>query len=202
MPRGGAARCGRCSQRQVEDARPRHATAARCEALLRARDKAQPLARRGRGPDGAALLAGAHLGGDGARRSSACVRPRRRARRAAAGDGAIAQLLAPRARSVTCLDRSERVIAAGARAPRGACRTCASCVGDLHALPFARRALRSRAPVQRAHLRARAGARARRGGARAAAGRRARARHARRARARRRHRRATATSQPASRPPR
>jgi ArsR family transcriptional regulator len=55
---------------------------------------------------------------------------------AGSGDGAIAQLLSPRARSVTCLDRSERVMAA-ARARLGRERNVRFTVGDLHELGFA-----------------------------------------------------------------
>ncbi len=55
---------------------------------------------------------------------------------AGSGDGAIAQLLAARARSVTCLDRSERVMAA-ARARLGRERNVRFAVGDIHALAFA-----------------------------------------------------------------
>jgi ArsR family transcriptional regulator len=55
---------------------------------------------------------------------------------AGSGDGAIAQLLAPRARSVTCLDRSERVMAA-ARQRLGREGNVRFAVGDLHALAFA-----------------------------------------------------------------
>jgi ubiquinone/menaquinone biosynthesis C-methylase UbiE/DNA-binding transcriptional ArsR family regulator len=57
---------------------------------------------------------------------------------AGSGDGAIAQLLAARARSVTCLDRSERVMAA-ARQRFGAERSVRNVrfvVGDLHSLGF------------------------------------------------------------------
>jgi SAM-dependent methyltransferase len=54
---------------------------------------------------------------------------------AGSGDGAIAQLLAPRARSVTCLDRSERVMSA-ARQRLGRERNVRFAVGDLHALSF------------------------------------------------------------------
>lgn len=53
----------------------------------------------------------------------------------ASGDGAIAELLAPRARSVTCLDSSPRVVEAG----RERLRHLASVgfrLGDMHALPF------------------------------------------------------------------
>jgi ArsR family transcriptional regulator len=53
----------------------------------------------------------------------------------ASGDGALAELIAPRARQVTCLDLSPRVAAAGAarlaHLPHVAFR-----VGDMHALPF------------------------------------------------------------------
>jgi SAM-dependent methyltransferase len=55
---------------------------------------------------------------------------------AGSGDGAIAQLLAPRARSVTCLDRSERVMAA-AQARLGRAGNVRFTVGDLHSLAFA-----------------------------------------------------------------
>lgn len=54
---------------------------------------------------------------------------------AGSGDGAIAQLLAPRARSVTCLDRSERVMAA-AQTRLGRERNVRFAVGDLHDLAF------------------------------------------------------------------
>jgi ubiquinone/menaquinone biosynthesis C-methylase UbiE/DNA-binding transcriptional ArsR family regulator len=57
---------------------------------------------------------------------------------AGSGDGAIAQLLAPRARSVTCLDRSERVMAA-ARARLGREGNVRFTVGELHELAFADR---------------------------------------------------------------
>lgn len=52
----------------------------------------------------------------------------------ASGDGVLAELLAPRARSVTCLDISERVVEAGRKRLRPfgnvTCR-----VGDMHDLP-------------------------------------------------------------------
>lgn len=51
------------------------------------------------------------------------------------GDGVLAALLAPRSRRVTCLDRSERVIAAARRRLSGA-RNVRFVVGDMHALPF------------------------------------------------------------------
>lgn len=54
---------------------------------------------------------------------------------AGSGDGTIAQLLAPRARSVTCLDRSEKMLAA-ARA-RLAGLPVRFVRGDLHAMPAA-----------------------------------------------------------------
>ena len=54
---------------------------------------------------------------------------------AGSGDGAIAQLLAPRAKSVTCLDRSERVMAA-ARQRLGREGNVRFTVGDLHELGF------------------------------------------------------------------
>jgi ArsR family transcriptional regulator len=53
----------------------------------------------------------------------------------ASGDGALAELLAPRARSVVCLDRSRRVVAAGsqrlAHLPQVRFQQ-----GDMHGLPF------------------------------------------------------------------
>lgn len=54
---------------------------------------------------------------------------------AGSGDGTLAALIAPRARSVTCLDRSERVLEAAARrlAEHGNARVVR---GDLHELPF------------------------------------------------------------------
>lgn len=51
------------------------------------------------------------------------------------GDGAIAQLLAPRARSITCLDRSERMIEAARRRLSGAGNVRFE-QGDMHSLPF------------------------------------------------------------------
>jgi SAM-dependent methyltransferase len=53
-----------------------------------------------------------------------------------AGDGAITQLIAPRARSVTLLDRSERLVEA-ARQRLGREPNVSFCVGDLQALTFA-----------------------------------------------------------------
>ena len=52
------------------------------------------------------------------------------------GDGVNAELLAPRARHVTCLDVSERVIAA-ARTRLERCANVDFRVGDMHDLPFA-----------------------------------------------------------------
>lgn len=51
------------------------------------------------------------------------------------GDGAITQLLLPRARSVTCIDRSERLLSA-ARERLQRHRNVHFQVGDLQALPF------------------------------------------------------------------
>jgi ArsR family transcriptional regulator len=56
---------------------------------------------------------------------------------AGSGDGAVAALLAPRARSITCLDRSEKVLEA-ARQRLGHLGNVALVPGDLHALPFER----------------------------------------------------------------
>lgn len=54
---------------------------------------------------------------------------------AGSGDGAIAQLMAPRARRVTCLDESETLIDA-ARSRLGRFSNARCVVGDLHAAPF------------------------------------------------------------------
>src|SRR4029079_12823562 len=55
---------------------------------------------------------------------------------AGAGDGATAQLLAPRARSITCVDVSEKLVdAARVRLAGHANARCE--VADLHDLPFA-----------------------------------------------------------------
>jgi len=54
----------------------------------------------------------------------------------ASGDGVLAELLAPRARSIVCLDISERVAEAGRRRLE-AYRNVSFEVGDMHALPFA-----------------------------------------------------------------
>ena len=54
---------------------------------------------------------------------------------AGAGDGTIAELLAPRARSITCLDKSARMVAAARRRLAGA-RNVRCLQGDVHALPF------------------------------------------------------------------
>ncbi len=51
------------------------------------------------------------------------------------GDGAIAQLLAPRSRSVTCVDRSERVVEA-ARKRLGRFENVEVVCGDMQALPL------------------------------------------------------------------
>ena len=51
------------------------------------------------------------------------------------GDGVIAQLLAPRSRSVTCLDRSEKVIAA-ARKRLARVGNIRFASGDMHAIPL------------------------------------------------------------------
>jgi ubiquinone/menaquinone biosynthesis C-methylase UbiE/DNA-binding transcriptional ArsR family regulator len=54
----------------------------------------------------------------------------------ASGDGVLAELLAPRARSIVCLDISERVAEAGRRRLKE-CRNVTFEVGDMHDLPFA-----------------------------------------------------------------
>lgn len=53
----------------------------------------------------------------------------------ASGDGVLAELLAPRARSVTCLDRSARVVAAGQRRLAHLDQVSMR-EGDMHDLPF------------------------------------------------------------------
>ncbi|HHH10578.1 MAG TPA: class I SAM-dependent methyltransferase, partial [Sorangium sp.] len=53
----------------------------------------------------------------------------------ASGDGAVAELLAPRSRSITCLDQSERVIGAAQRRLKRLTNVRFEC-GDMHALPF------------------------------------------------------------------
>jgi ArsR family transcriptional regulator len=55
------------------------------------------------------------------------------------GDGVLAALVAPRARSVTCLDRSAKVIDA-ARRRLAKMQNVRFVVGDMHALPFEDRA--------------------------------------------------------------
>jgi SAM-dependent methyltransferase len=52
-----------------------------------------------------------------------------------AGDGTVAELYAPRARSWTCVDRSERMCAA-ARERLRACKHVRVATADAHALPF------------------------------------------------------------------
>ncbi len=53
----------------------------------------------------------------------------------ASGDGALAELLAPRARSLTCIDQSARVVEAGARR-LAAWPQVRILQGDMHALPL------------------------------------------------------------------
>lgn len=54
---------------------------------------------------------------------------------AGSGDGTLAALIAPRARTVTCLDRSDRVLEAAERRLEGQ-DNVRICRGDLHELPF------------------------------------------------------------------
>jgi len=54
----------------------------------------------------------------------------------ASGDGALSELIAPHARSTTCLDRSQRVVEA-AHERLGDHPRVRLVVGDMHALPFA-----------------------------------------------------------------
>lgn len=53
----------------------------------------------------------------------------------ASGDGALAELLAPRAEHITCLDRSARIVAAGS-ARLAEVSNIDFVEGDMHALPF------------------------------------------------------------------
>ena len=53
----------------------------------------------------------------------------------ASGDGVLAELLAPRARSITCLDLSARVVAAGRKRVSGLANVNFE-QGDMHALPL------------------------------------------------------------------
>ena len=55
---------------------------------------------------------------------------------AGSGDGTLAQLLAPHARTVTCLDRNEKMIDA-AKARLARLKNVSVCLGDVHELPFA-----------------------------------------------------------------
>lgn len=108
------------------------ADAARCEALVRAREEADgwPDAVAGQmerhyspgrtwEATARALLGLVHLGD---------------VLDAGSGDGSIAALLAPRARSVTCLDLSERVVRAGRDRLAGA-ESVRFVRGDVHAIP-------------------------------------------------------------------
>ncbi len=54
---------------------------------------------------------------------------------AGSGDGTLAQLLAPRAKSVTCLDRNEKMVEA-ARARLAKLKNASVSLGDVHELPF------------------------------------------------------------------
>lgn len=54
---------------------------------------------------------------------------------AGAGDGSVARLLAPRCRSITCLEKSPKLLQA-ARKRLGATPNATFTPGDLHALPF------------------------------------------------------------------
>jgi DNA-binding transcriptional ArsR family regulator/SAM-dependent methyltransferase len=54
---------------------------------------------------------------------------------AGSGDGALAELLAPRAKSVTCVDRNQKIVEA-ARARLSKVRNATVHLGDVHELPF------------------------------------------------------------------
>ena len=131
--RSTTARC-RARPPRLDAARARASTDAtletdreRCEALLRGPRARPAVARRARGRDGAALLAGPHLGGARARRLVGLLAPRRRARRRR-GRRRDRRAARRRARSRTrCLDRSERMLAAAQARLANARRTCASC---------------------------------------------------------------------------
>ena len=114
-------------ERQVEDAVLESDAAALRGAAAGARPVGR-LARRRRGRDGAALLAGPHLGSDraGVSRSGP---PRRRARRRIGRrrDGRAAGA----ARAHPHLPRPQPARAGrGAGSPRSACRTCATCAAS------------------------------------------------------------------------
>lgn len=55
---------------------------------------------------------------------------------AGSGDGTLAHLLAPRAKSVTCVDRNQKMVDA-ARARLARVKNATVCLGDVHELPFA-----------------------------------------------------------------
>lgn len=54
---------------------------------------------------------------------------------AGSGDGTLAQLLAPRSKSVTCLDRNQKM-AEAAQARLAKLKNATVCIGDVHDLPF------------------------------------------------------------------
>jgi SAM-dependent methyltransferase/DNA-binding transcriptional ArsR family regulator len=54
---------------------------------------------------------------------------------AGCGDGTLAHLLAPRAKSVTCLDRNQKMVEA-ARTRLAKVKNVTVCLGDVHELPF------------------------------------------------------------------
>ncbi len=107
---------------------------ARCEALLRARERALPW------PDAVAGQMERHY--SPGRTWEATARGLLGLVRlgdvldAGSGDGTIAQLLAPRARSITCLDVNARMLAA-ARMRLAACGNVRVARGDLQAIPAA-----------------------------------------------------------------
>ncbi len=54
---------------------------------------------------------------------------------AGSGDGTMAQLLAPRAKSITCIDRNQKMVEA-ARVRLAKVKNATVCSGDVHELPF------------------------------------------------------------------
>lgn len=54
---------------------------------------------------------------------------------AGSGDGTLAHLLAPRAKSVTCLDKNQKIVEA-ARTRLAKVKNATVCLGDVHELPF------------------------------------------------------------------
>jgi DNA-binding transcriptional ArsR family regulator len=113
----------------------------RCAAVLRARaEQARQAQREGRWPDSVAGEMERHYSPgrtwEALARGLIGLADLGDVLDAGAGDGATAQLLAPRARSVTCVDLSETLVSAARVRLAGHAHVRAE-VADLHALPFA-----------------------------------------------------------------